>query len=106
MSLSMIIVSCPSDKVAEKISKILLQRRLAACCQISGPIQSWYVWKEKTTRSSEHLLFIKTRKSLFSRVTNQIRQSHPYEVPEILQLPVTKALAPYAQWVLTNTTPQ
>ena len=85
------------------IAAALLEQRLAACIQITGPITSVYRWKEKVENAQEFLLFIKTRKNYYQKVEEAIRRLHPYDTPEILATDVIKASEPYAKWVVEET---
>jgi periplasmic divalent cation tolerance protein len=84
---------------AEEIARALVEHRLAACVQILGPITSIYHWAGKIETSQEWQCWAKTRRGLFERVEEAIRQLHPYEVPEILALPVLAAGRDYLQWL-------
>jgi periplasmic divalent cation tolerance protein len=76
----------------------LLAKDLAACINIV-PVRSLYRWKGEACNEEEHLLIIKTRQSLADRVIRSLRAMHPYEVPEIIMLPVTGGHLPYLEWV-------
>jgi len=84
---------------ADSIAQALVEGRLAACVQITGPIQSVYRWQEKIERADEWLCSIKTRKTLFSEVEAAIRQLHPYQCPEILATPILAGSDAYLQWL-------
>jgi periplasmic divalent cation tolerance protein len=84
---------------AERIATELVDRRLAACVQISGPIASTYRWKDKIETTEEWLCTIKTLAENFSSVEAIVRQLHPYDVPEILAVPVTAGSAAYLDWL-------
>jgi len=83
---------------ARKLASILLETRLAACVQLQ-PVTSHYVWKGETRSDDEVLLQIKTRSSLFDRVCEMILANHPYETPEIIQLPIMDGLDKYLEWI-------
>lgn len=84
---------------AQKIANELVQRRLAACVQICGPVESTYWWNGKVESATEWRLAIKTRRSLFTEVENAIRELHPYEVPEILATAIELASDSYLRWL-------
>ena len=84
---------------AEKISKLLVKNRLAACVQVVGPITSTYWWEGKMEQSKEFLLLVKTRNSAYEKVEQLIIQNHPYEVPEIVAIPITRGSARYLDWI-------
>ncbi len=91
-------VSVPSIDIAENLSALLLNNRLAACVQTLGPITSQYIWKEKLQREVEYLLLIKSTKALFSEITQAILAHHPYEVPEII-FSTIDGTEDYLQWI-------
>lgn len=84
---------------AQKIAEVLLERRLSACVQILGPIESTYWWKDKRERAEEWLCLIKTRDDLYPQVEGAIKEVHSYEVPEIIALPITAGYKGYLQWM-------
>ena len=84
---------------AQKIADTLLQQRLAACVQISGPITSSYWWEAKIDRSAEWLCTIKTRRDLYGSVERAIRDAHSYDEPEILATLVVDGSAGYLKWL-------
>jgi len=88
-----------SAKDARRIAGLLVDKHLAACVQVIGPITSTYRWKGKVETAREWLCLAKTRKSLYARVESTIRRNHPYEVPEILALPVSAGSTSYLAWL-------
>ena len=103
MEYAMLLVTCPNAKVAESIARRLVGFRLAACGNVTRPMTSIYRWKGKMRRESEVLLFLKTRKSLVDICTDSIWALHPYEVPEILAVPIASGLPAYLTWVRAET---
>jgi len=87
-----------NKKDAQKMAQKLLQNKLAACGQIST-IESLYLWGGQIEQENEFLLAIKTRKNLFAKVKKMIMQSHEYEVPQIVMLPILDADEQYLAWV-------
>ncbi|MFN3528207.1 MAG: divalent-cation tolerance protein CutA [Candidatus Altarchaeaceae archaeon] len=83
---------------AEKIAKILLEKRLSACVQISE-INSYYWWKGKIENSKEFLCIIKTKKELYEEVEKEIKNIHPYEIPEIISIEIFKGNENYFKWM-------
>ena len=81
----------------------LVNGSLAACVQFGPAVTSVYAWKGALERSSERLVLIKTRASLFNQVEAAIRSRHPYDVPEILALKVSAGHAPYLAWLAETT---
>ena len=84
---------------AEKIAGDILEKRLAACVQIIGPIKSAYWWKGRIVREKEWLCMMKTRKALYGALEKAIKGIHPYEEPEILALPITAGSEGYLGWL-------
>ncbi len=81
------------------IAKVLVEKRLAACVQISGPVESVYVWDGKLETSEEWLLVAKTSQDLFQQVSAQIQLMHPYQVPEIVAVPILEMSQEYKTWM-------
>lgn len=100
-----IVVLCavPAEFDAESLARDLVERSLAACVQVGPGVTSIYRWKGAVEKSSERLLVIKTRRELFGGVETAIRARHPYEVPEIIALPVSEGHAPYLDWISETT---
>ena len=88
---------------AERIARALVEARLAACVQIVGPVTSTYRWQGKIETDDEWQCWSKTRGDLFARVEEAIRRIHPYEVPEILAIPVVAGSAAYLAWLEAET---
>ena len=84
---------------AQKIAKYLVEQKLAACVQISGPIESTYRWKGKVETAKEWLCLIKTLTTLFKKVEVAIKKLHPYETPEIIAVPIIKGNREYMNWL-------
>jgi periplasmic divalent cation tolerance protein len=94
-----VLTTAASRKDARRIAALLVRERLAACVQVLGPITSTYCWKGGIETTREWLCLAKTRKSLFTQVESAIRDVHPYEVPEILALPVVAGSLAYLDWL-------
>ena len=96
-----ILSTVPPSKSAE-IARALLDLHLVACVNVA-PVRSWYRWKGEFCDDEEHLLILKTRKENTDIVIRELRALHPYEVPEIIALPVTAGYTPYLAWVRGET---
>jgi periplasmic divalent cation tolerance protein len=94
-----------SEANARQIAGALLDGRLAACVQISAPIESRYWWQGKIETAREWRLTIKTRAALFDDLSSAIRAVHPYSVPQILALPFVAGNRDYLAWIDEATTP-
>ena len=88
-----------TKKQAQKIAQYLVEQKLAACVQITGPIESTYRWKNKVETANEYLCLIKTRTTLFKKVEAAIKRLHPYETPEIIAVPIIKGSKEYLSWL-------
>ena len=84
---------------AEKIAMTLVKRKLAACVQIVGPIVSTYRWKGTIETATEWQCVIKTREGLYTEIEKAIRAIHPYEVPEIIAVPIIAGNSDYLEWL-------
>ncbi len=84
---------------AEAIARALVERRLAACVQVLGPIHSTYRWKGEIEDAEEWLCLIKTRHDLYEAVEKAIVELHPYETPEIIAVPIERGSRAYRQWL-------
>ena len=84
---------------AEKIAKEVVEKRLAACAQVLGPIESTYWWEGEVEKAKEWLCIIKSRNDLYGELEKAIKGIHPYDVPEILAMPVISGNPDYLQWV-------
>lgn len=98
-------VSTTADNkgVVEQIGLSLVGKKLIACAQITGPIRSTYTWKGIIENTDEWLLTMKTRASLYPVVEREIRNQHPYEVPEIIAIEISMLSPDYLEWVLNET---
>ena len=84
---------------AEKITKVLIGKRLAACVQIVGPIESTYWWNGNIETAKEWLILIKSEKRLYKEIERVIKENHSYQVPEILAVPVIAGNPDYLRWL-------
>lgn len=84
---------------AERIANALLEKRLAGCVQITGPVSSTYWWKDKLEKAQEWLCFIKTSRSLYGELEKTIKETHPYETPEIIAVPIVAGSKDYLDWL-------
>jgi periplasmic divalent cation tolerance protein len=98
-----IVTTADDRSVIEKIGRDLVERRLVACAQILGPIQSIYRWKGAVEDTNEWLLLMKSKASLYPGIEEEIRRQHPYEVPEIIAISIDKGLTGYLDWVAYET---
>lgn len=96
---AIVLVTTANREEAEKISKALLDEKLIACANIIGPTHSLFWWNEKIDEAQEHIILMKTRKDLFSKLSERIKALHSYEIPEIIATPIIKGFKPYLEWL-------
>jgi periplasmic divalent cation tolerance protein len=94
-----VFVTTPDGDVAERIVRALVEEGLAACGNIVPGIQSIYRWQGRIESSAELLIMLKTTAGSMPSVINRIREIHPYDVPEVVALPVTAGNPAYLEWV-------
>lgn len=94
-----VLVTVPTQEKADDLAKLLVMRKLAACVNRSGPVRSVYWWEGKIEEAEEYLLIIKTGRNKFSRLVEEIKNAHPYTVPEIVGLPIIEGNMDYLNWI-------
>ena len=101
MSLSPLIIlcTCPDRATAERIAETVVSERLAACVNIAPGLISIYRWEGQIQCEAELLLLIKTCQAVYPQLEARIRELHPYQVPEIIALPIQAGLAAYLDWI-------
>lgn len=95
----LVITNLPDASSAEGLAQQLIEAHVAACVNQLAPCASTYHWKGKIGTSTEVPLLIKTTRSAYPRLEQLIRAAHPYELPEIIAVPVTAGLPAYLEWV-------
>ncbi|AFL73126.1 divalent-cation tolerance protein CutA [Thiocystis violascens] len=93
--------ACPDRETALALAERLVEERLAACVNLLPGVTSVYRWEGELQRESEVLLLIKTVRERVDPVIARLRQLHPYEVPEMIAVPITEGLDDYLSWVTT-----
>ena len=88
-----------SREEAGKIAAELVQRSLAACVNVLGPVASTYRWQGKVERAEEFLLVVKTTAAAVERVRTAIQELHSYELPEVVVLPIEAGSEAYLEWI-------
>lgn len=94
----MVLTTVPDAQQAESLAQQIVAAGLGACVQVE-PISSFYVWKGATCAEPEWRLCIKTRRAVYARLEAFIRAHHTFDVPQIVQVPITGGAADYLQWV-------
>ena len=84
---------------AQAIGRALVEKRLAGCVQVIGPISSIYWWEGEVETAQEYLCLVKASSGLYDELEAAIKDAHPYDTPEILAMPVTAGNADYLQWL-------
>ena len=99
----LVLTTLPEQAQAEALARELLTTRLAACIQIGATVQSLYHWRGQIETAREIPLSIKTLAALYPRVEETIRRHHPYELPEIVAVPISYGLPAYLEWIAAET---
>src|ERR1035438_2297360 len=99
-----VLTTCDSEKQARRLARHLVEQRVAACVNILPKARSIYRWKDQTGKdkietAAEYVLLIKSRRDLFAALRTEIEKIHPYEVPEIVALPVVEGAEAYLGWI-------
>ena len=94
-----ILCTCPNEDTAEKIARLLVSGKQAACVNILPGITSIYLWQEQIESAQEQLLLIKANKSSYQAIETTIKMHHPYELPEIIAVPIENGLPEYLHWI-------
>ena len=103
MSALLVLTNVPERAVAERIADLLVEQRLAACVNVLAPCRSVYRWKDAVQRDEEHPLLIKTTTERYPALEKALRAAHPYELPEIIAVPIERGLPAYLDWVAAET---
>ena len=98
-----VLVTVPSREDGERIAEAVVGDRLAACVNIVGPMRSIYRWQGEVCRDEEHLLLIKTTQERYGELEARVKALHPYDVPEVVALPIEAGSAFYLAWVEAET---
>ena len=103
MNSLLVVTNLPDRASAEKLAALLIGHRLAACVNILAPCSSVYRWQGEIQHDDEHPLLIKTAQDRYAELEAAIRANHPYELPEIIAVPVVHGLPAYLHWVESET---
>lgn len=105
MSALLVFTNLPDRAAADKLADALVRKRVAACVNILAPCRSVYRWKGAVQHDEEHPVLIKTTRESYAALEAAIREAHPYELPEIVAVPIERGLPAYLDWVAAETTP-
>jgi len=97
------LTNLPDRAAAERLAALLIEQRLAACVNILAPCRSVYRWKGVVQRDEEHPMLIKTTAERYPALEKALREGHPYELPEIIAVPIERGLPAYLDWVAAET---
>jgi periplasmic divalent cation tolerance protein len=99
----LLITNCPDEGVANALALTLVEEKLAACVNILPRVQSLYRWQGAVESASEIPLLIKTTSARYAALESRIRELHPYDVPEIIAVPISRGLPAYLNWLAEET---
>ncbi len=97
-----VLVTVPNGETADKLAEALVGERLAACVNVVGGVRSVYRWKGAVERDQELLCICKTTQAGVERLRARVVELHPYELPEVIALPIAAAHAPYLAWIMAS----
>ncbi|MCP5140889.1 MAG: divalent-cation tolerance protein CutA [Chromatiales bacterium] len=95
--------TCPNHETARRIAALAVDAGVAACVNVLPGITSFYRWKGKLQQDEETLLLIKTRQTVYPKLEALVQQHHPYELPELVAVPITVGLPGYLAWIVQAT---
>jgi periplasmic divalent cation tolerance protein len=101
----LVVTNLPDREAAGRLAHELVEKRLAACINILSPCRSVYRWQGKTEDAEEFPMLIKTTRERYAALEAAIRAGHPYELPEIIAVPLAGGLPAYLEWVESETKP-
>jgi len=105
MSALLVLTNLPDRAAAERLADMLVEKNLAACVNILAPCRSVYRWKGAVQHDEEHPMLIKTTTERYAALESEMRAQHPYELPEIIAVPIERGLPAYLDWVAAETKP-
>jgi periplasmic divalent cation tolerance protein len=95
-----VMITAPTRETGQQLSDMLIEKKLAACVNMISPVHSCYLWKGKSYQEDEVLLVVKTRAALFeAELVPAVKGLHPYDVPEIIALPIIMGSQNYLDWI-------
>ena len=99
----LVLTNLPDRAAAERLADALIGARLAACINILAPCRSVYRWKDAVQHDEEHPVLIKTTEARYADLEQAIRANHPYELPEIIAVPIERGIPAYLEWLAAET---
>ena len=98
-----VLCTCPDEATAAELAEMLIDRGLAACVNRFGGLTSVYKWEGEIKSGTEVQLVIKTSESALENLISEVAKAHPYELPEIIAVPITAGHGPYLEWIREQT---
>lgn len=102
----LVLTNLPDADSAGRVARLLVEQRLAACVNLLAPCTSVYRWQGAVETATEQPLLIKTTRVAYLALQAALQEAHPYELPEIVAIPVQEGLPAYLAWVAAETTDQ
>ena len=99
----LVLTTLPNSDAAVELARTIVGERLAACANLLPAVRSVYRWEGKVQDENEVLVLFKTRQEHFERLKQRLLELHPYEVPEVLAIPVEQGYHPYLEWLAKET---
>ncbi|HZQ62108.1 MAG TPA: divalent-cation tolerance protein CutA [Casimicrobiaceae bacterium] len=99
----LVLTQMPDQDEARALARSLVESRLAACVNVGAPVESLYHWRGQIETATEVPVMIKTQRDRYRELEAAIRARHPYELPEIIAVPVSDGLPAYLQWITAET---
>jgi len=99
-----VLVTAADEAQALALARALVERRLAACVNVTGRVRSIYRWKGAVEEATEHILIIKSRAALIDKLVRAVRELHSYDTPEVVAIPIVAGFRPYLDWLTDSTT--
>ena len=103
MNTLLVLTNLPDRAAAERLADLLIEQKLAACVNILAPCRSVYRWECAVQHDEEHPMLIKTTAERYPALEKALREGHPYELPEIIAVPIDRGLPAYLDWVADET---
>ncbi len=94
-----VLITTPSLDNAQQLARILVSEHLAACCNVVPAVYSYFSWKDALHEAQEALLILKTHRDHLEALQQRVSELHPYDVPEIIALPLEASAEPYWSWL-------
>ena len=103
MAALLVVTNLPDRAAAERLADMVIEKKLAACVNILAPCRSVYRWKGAVQHDEEHPMLIKTTEERYGALEQALREGHPYELPEIIAVPIERGLPAYLDWLAAET---